>query len=96
MSIFNITYITPVGAFVNATAAAQDSDRRAADRHDRHFQSGVPSQVRALRPADRALRAMATEEAARPTRVRTDHVSVPWRASIACVTILAVVGIVMF
>ena len=33
MSIFNITDITPAGAFANAATAAQDSDRRNASRH---------------------------------------------------------------
>ena len=33
MSIFNITDITPAGAFANAATAAQNSDRRSADRH---------------------------------------------------------------
>jgi hypothetical protein len=37
MSTFNISDITPAGAYGNAVTAAQDSDRRNADRH---FESG--------------------------------------------------------
>ncbi len=37
MSTFNISDITPAGAYANAVTAAQDSDRRNADSH---FESG--------------------------------------------------------
>lgn len=93
MSIFNITDVTSAGAFVNAVMIAKDCDRR---NTGRHFPSSVSWQLKALGPADKTLRAMATEEAAGPTQRRMRRVSFPWRESIACVMILAVVGLVMF
>jgi hypothetical protein len=89
----NITDITPIGTYVNAVMTAQDADRRSANRH---FQSGVFSQLKTLRPADKALRAMATEEAARSRRRRSDHVPFPWRGGLACVGILATVVVALF
>ena len=92
MPSFRISNITPAGAYVNAVTAAQDGDRRNADRH---FESGVFSQLENLRPADKALRAMATEEAARPAQRWYDHVSFHWRGGVACATIFAIVGVVL-
>ena len=93
MSIFNITDVTSAGAFVNAVTAAKDCDRQ---NTGRHFHSSAYWQPKALGPADKTLRAMATEEAAGSGQGRMRRVSPPWRESIACVMILAVVGIVMF
>ncbi len=42
MSTFNITDITPAGAYGNAIMAARDSDRRTADRH---FEPGESRKV---------------------------------------------------
>jgi hypothetical protein len=92
MPTFNLNDITPAGAFANAVTVAQEVDRRSTDRL---FQSGVFSQLKTLIPAEKALRAMATEEAARPTQRRSDHVFVPWRGGVACAAILAIVGVVL-
>jgi hypothetical protein len=45
MPTFNISDITPAGAFANAAMTAQESDRRNADRH---FESGESRQVTKL------------------------------------------------
>jgi hypothetical protein len=92
MSIFNITDVTPAGAYLNAVVTAQDAGRRSANRH---FEAGVFSRLVTLSPADKALRTMATEEAAHPKHRPHYHVSVPWRGGVACAAILAVVGVVL-
>ncbi len=71
MTTFNISDITPAGAFGNAVTAAQGSDRRNADRH---FESGESRQVtkllttlaRRIAAAITEIRQTASQLASRP------------------------------
>ncbi len=71
MPTFNISDITPAGAFANAVTAAQGSDRRNADRH---FDSGENRQVtkllttlaRCIAAAIVEIRQTASQPASRP------------------------------
>jgi hypothetical protein len=71
MTTFNISDITPAGAFANAVTAAQGSDRRNADRH---FEAGQSPHVtkllttlaRRIAAAITEIRHAASQPASRP------------------------------
>jgi hypothetical protein len=71
MSTFNISDITPAGAYANAVTAAQDSDRRNADNHvesDRclNFTEFLASQARRIAAAITENRRTASPLTSRP------------------------------
>jgi hypothetical protein len=71
MSTFNISDITPAGAYANAVTAAQDSDRRNADNHVEsggglNFTEFLASQARRIAAAITENRRTASPLTSRP------------------------------